>query len=88
LHGTAIDWAYTTEEEPHLNNRKLAWPRGKVLGGSSSTNYMYFMRGNRYDYDHWQELGNKGWGYADVLPYFKKADHGDWRTRSQKFGRV
>jgi choline dehydrogenase len=70
-----VDWNYTTEEEPHLNNRKLYWPRGKVLGGSSSINAMIYTRGNRYDYDHWQEQGNEGWSYVDVLPYFKKAEN-------------
>ncbi len=74
LAGTAVDWAYTTEEEPHLNNHKLSWTRGKVLGGSSSINYMTYSRGNRYDFDHWQALGNQGWGYESVLPYFKKAE--------------
>ncbi len=73
LLGTAVDWAYMTEEEPSLNNRKLPWPRGKVLGGSSSLNATLYVRGNRADYDHWQEQGNAGWSYNDVLPYFKKA---------------
>lgn len=77
LLGTAVDWSYMTEEEPQLNNRKLPWPRGKVLGGSSSINAMSYARGNRSDYDRWQELGNAGWSYADVLPYFKKAEHRD-----------
>src|ERR1700760_4373704 len=72
---SAIDWAYVTEEEPHLHHRKLQWPRGKVLGGSSSINVMIYVRGNPYDYDHWQELGNQGWTYADVLPYFKKMEN-------------
>ncbi len=72
---TAVDWAYATEEEPHLNNRKISWPRGKVLGGSSSINYMLYARGNRHDFDQWQALGNEGWSYADVLPYFKKAEN-------------
>ena len=72
---TAVDWAYSTEAEPHLNNRKIYWPRGKVLGGSSSINYMVYVRGNRHDFDHWQALGNEGWSYADVLPYFKKAEN-------------
>jgi choline dehydrogenase len=75
LFGSAADWIYYTEEEPHLNNRKIYWPRGKVLGGSSSTNFMVYVRGNRHDYDHWHELGNKGWSYADVLPYFKKIEN-------------
>lgn len=77
LLGTSIDWTYVTEEERHLNNRKILWPRGKVLGGSSSINATLYVRGNRFDYDYWQELGNTGWSYADVLPYFKKAEHRD-----------
>jgi choline dehydrogenase-like flavoprotein len=55
---SAVDWDFYTEEEPHLNNRKIYWSRGKVLGGSSSTNFMAYVRGNRYDYDHWKELGD------------------------------
>ncbi|ARV57531.1 choline dehydrogenase [Nostocales cyanobacterium HT-58-2] len=70
-----IDWAYFTEEEPHLNGRKIFHPRGKVLGGCSSINAMVYIRGNRHDYDRWQELGNPGWGYQDVLPYFKKFEN-------------
>ncbi|MBA2394848.1 MAG: GMC family oxidoreductase N-terminal domain-containing protein [Ktedonobacteraceae bacterium] len=72
---TLYDWSYSTEEEPELLGRKMPWPRGKVLGGCSSINAMIYIRGNRYDYDAWQEAGNPGWGYADVLPYFKKAEH-------------
>src|SRR2546421_2171109 len=75
LFKSPLDWAYETEEQPHLNNRKLYWPRGKMLGGSSSINAMVYMRGNRRDYDHWHELGNEGWSYSDVLPYFKKAEN-------------
>ncbi|MEH2465792.1 GMC family oxidoreductase [Nostoc sp.] len=75
LWGTEADWAYFTEEEPHLNNRKIYCPRGKVLGGSSSINAMIYIRGSRHDYDHWQELGNPGWSYQDVLPYFKKSEN-------------
>ncbi len=74
LFKTPVDWDYATEEEPRLNGRAQYWPRGKVLGGSSSINIMIYMRGNRADYDRWQALGNDGWGYADVLPYFKKAE--------------
>ena len=86
LLGSPVDWAYFTEEEPHLENRKIYWPRGKVLGGSSSINWLMYVRGNRYDYDQWQALGNNGWSYAGVLPYFKKTEnyeHGssDYRGR-------
>ncbi|MEH2252811.1 GMC family oxidoreductase [Nostoc sp.] len=75
LWGTEVDWAYFTEEEPYLKNRKISCPRGKVLGGSSSINAMIYIRGSRHDYDHWQELGNPGWSYQDVLPYFKKSEN-------------
>jgi choline dehydrogenase-like flavoprotein len=75
LFKTPYDWAYVTEEEPFLDNRKLYWPRGKVLGGCSSINAMIYIRGNQYDYNSWQEAGNPGWGYADILPYFKKAEN-------------
>jgi choline dehydrogenase len=68
------DWAYYTEPEAQLGNRNLYWPRGKVLGGSSSLNAMIYIRGHRFDYDHWRDIGNPGWGYADVLPYFKKSE--------------
>jgi choline dehydrogenase len=72
---TGVDWAYSTEEEPYLNHRKIDWPRGKALGGSSSINYMVYVRGHRHGFDHWRALGNEGWSYADVLPYFKKAEN-------------
>jgi choline dehydrogenase len=75
LWGTEVDWAYFTEAEPHLNNRKIYCPRGKVLGGTSSINAMIYIRGNRHDFDHWQELGNHGWSYQNVLPYFKKSEN-------------
>ncbi|MDZ8239451.1 MAG: GMC family oxidoreductase N-terminal domain-containing protein [Nostoc sp. ChiQUE01a] len=75
LWGTEVDWAYFTEEEPYLNNRKIYCPRGKALGGTSSINAMIYIRGNRHDYDRWQELGNPGWSYQDVLPYFKKSEN-------------
>ena len=70
----SINWNYETAPEPHLNNRQLYWPRGKVLGGSSSINAMCYCRGHRKDYDHWEALGNPGWGSEDVLPYFKKSE--------------
>ncbi|MFL9458859.1 GMC family oxidoreductase [Tolypothrix bouteillei VB521301_2] len=75
LLGTEVDWGYFSEPEPYLNNRKIFCSRGKVLGGSSSINFMFYVRGNRQDYDRWQELGNPGWSYQDVLPYFKKSEH-------------
>jgi choline dehydrogenase len=68
------DWAFYTEPEAQLGNRNLYWPRGKVLGGSSSLNAMIYIRGQRQDYDRWRDLGNPGWGYSDVLPYFKKSE--------------
>jgi choline dehydrogenase len=68
------DWTYFTEPEPQLGNRSLYWPRGKVLGGSSSINAMIYIRGHRADYDQWRDLGNPGWSYSDVLPYFKKSE--------------
>lgn len=75
LFKSTSDWSYYTEEQEQLKQRKLYMPRGKVLGGSSSINTMIYIRGNRYDYDHWSTLGNHGWSYAEVLPYFKKAEH-------------
>jgi choline dehydrogenase len=75
LFKTSVDWNYATEPEPHLHNRRLYWPRGKVLGGSSAINAMIYVRGNRADYDYWRELGNAGWGFAEVLPYFKKSEN-------------
>ncbi|MBW4444810.1 MAG: GMC family oxidoreductase N-terminal domain-containing protein [Plectolyngbya sp. WJT66-NPBG17] len=75
LLGSEVDWGYFSEPEPYLNNRKIFCPRGKVLGGSSSINIMIYLRGNPHDYNHWQSLGNPGWSYQDVLPYFKKSEH-------------
>lgn len=71
----AINWCYETDPEPNMNGRKLAWPRGKVLGGTSSINGMVYIRGQREDYDHWSSLGNEGWSYEEVLPYFKRSEH-------------
>ena len=75
LLGSEVDWKYFSEPEPYLNNRQIFCPRGKVWGGSSSINFLLYVRGNHHDYDHWQELGNPGWSYQDVLPYFKKSEH-------------
>ncbi len=69
------DWGYKSEPEPHLNNRKLATPRGKVIGGSSSINGMVYVRGHAKDFDHWAESGADGWSYSDVLPYFKRMEN-------------
>ncbi|WP_121065436.1 choline dehydrogenase [Chachezhania antarctica] len=69
------DWGYQSEPEPHLDGRRLATPRGKVIGGSSSINGMIYVRGHACDYDHWRDTGAKGWGYADVLPYFKRLEN-------------
>jgi len=69
------DWGFATEPEPHLGGRVLATPRGKVLGGSSSINGMVYVRGHAGDFDYWAESGATGWGYADVLPYFKRMEH-------------
>lgn len=73
------DWGYVTEPEPHMDNRVMACPRGKVIGGSSSINGMIYVRGHARDFDTWAEMGADGWSYADVLPYFKRAEtwHGD-----------
>ncbi len=68
------DWGYRSEPEPHLGGRRLATPRGKVVGGSSSINGMVFVRGHAKDFDHWRDSGATGWGYADVLPYFKRME--------------
>ena len=70
----SLNWNYETEPEPNLYNRRLYWPRGRVLGGSSSINAMCYVRGHASDYDDWRDLGNPGWGFADVLPYFKRAE--------------
>ncbi|GAB3466177.1 GMC family oxidoreductase N-terminal domain-containing protein [Massilia terrae] len=72
-----LNWQYFTQPQQELDGRCLFWPRGKVLGGSSSTNAMIYTRGNRADYDHWAALGNAGWSYAEVLPYFLRAEHHD-----------
>ena len=69
------DWGYQSQPEPNLGNRRLATPRGKVIGGSSSINGMVYVRGHARDFDHWQDSGAAGWGYGDVLPYFKRMEH-------------
>ena len=69
------DWGYATQPEPHLNGRRLAAPRGKVIGGSSSINGMVYVRGHACDFDHWEASGASGWGFADVLPYYKRMEN-------------
>lgn len=81
----AFNWGYMTEPEPHLNGRPLWLPRGRVLGGSSSINGMFYMRGHPRDYDDWQALGATGWGYRDVLPYFIKMEK-SWRGEGRYHG--
>jgi len=71
------NWNYWTEKQAYLNNRKLFWPRGKVLGGSSAINGLLYVRGHQRDYDEWAQLGCKGWSYEDILPYFKKSEGSD-----------
>ncbi len=74
LHNPKTDWSYVTEPDPGLNGRSLDWPRGKTLGGSSSINGLLYIRGQHQDYDHWRQLGNVGWSFEDVLPYFKRSE--------------
>ncbi len=73
-HDPKFNWSYMSEPEPHVDNRQLFHPRGKVLGGSSSINMMAYVRGNHGDYDRWRQKGLTGWSYDDVLPYFKRAE--------------
>ena len=69
-----LNWRFDTEPDPNMNGRRIYWPRGKTLGGSSSINGLIYIRGQHQDYDHWAELGNTGWGHDDVLPYFVKSE--------------
>ncbi len=74
LHNPNTDWCYKTQPDPGLNGRSIDWPRGKTLGGSSSINGLLYVRGQHQDYDHWRQLGNAGWSWEDVLPYFKRSE--------------
>ncbi len=90
------DWCFKTEAEAGLNGRQLNYPRGKVIGGCSAINGMIYMRGQAADYDHWRQLGNPGWGWQDVLPYFKRSEDrvrggdelhgqgGEWRVEGMR----
>ena len=71
----AINWMFETEPGEGTGGRRIAFPRGKVMGGSSAINAMLYVRGQRQDYDDWAQRGNRGWSYEDVLPYFRKAEH-------------
>ena len=96
MNNPRTDWCFSTEPSEGLNGRALAYPRGKVLGGCSSINGMIYMRGQARDYDHWRQLGNAGWGWDDVLPYFKRMEDragraddmhgagGEWRVEEQR----
>ena len=75
-----VNWCYKTEEDQGLNGRQGYWPRGKVLGGSSSINAMCFVRGQQADFDHWEAAGNPGWSWQDVKPYFIKMEHNEAGT--------
>ncbi len=74
IHNPSVDWCYKTEPDPGLNGRSIEWPRGKVLGGSSSLNGLLYVRGQPQDYDRWRQMGNVGWAWDDVLPLFKRAE--------------
>jgi choline dehydrogenase len=71
----SLNWGYDTEPQRHLEGRRVHWPRGRVLGGSSAINGMVYIRGNASDYDGWRQMGNAGWSFADVLPYFKRSEN-------------
>jgi len=75
IHNPKVDWCYKTEPDPELNNRSIDWPRGKVLGGSSSLNGLLYVRGQPQDYDRWAQMGNPGWSWDDVLPLFKRSEN-------------
>ena len=75
LFGTEVDWQYQTAPQSKLNDRRLDWPRGKAFGGSSAINNMIYIRGAKWDFDRWGELGNEEWNYEDVLPFFKKSEN-------------
>ena len=77
IHNPSVDWCYKTEPDPGLNGRSIEWPRGKVLGGSSSLNGLLYVRGQPQDYDRWRQMGNAGWGWEDVLPLFKRAERNE-----------
>ncbi|HYE52247.1 MAG TPA: choline dehydrogenase [Azospirillaceae bacterium] len=77
MRSKTLNWNYTTEPQRHLQGRRLFWPRGKTLGGSSASNAMIYIRGHAHDYDDWEAAGNPGWGWRDVLPLFKRAENNE-----------
>jgi choline dehydrogenase len=81
----AVTWGYRTEREPHCHGREIAVPRGRVLGGTSSINAMIYARGHPLDFDEWRATGLEGWGYADLLPYFKRSER-NWRGETPFHG--
>ena len=74
MYNNSVNWCFKTESDPGLNGRQIDWPRGKVLGGSSSINGLLYVRGQPEDYDRWRQMGNTGWGWDDVLPLFKRTE--------------
>jgi len=74
IYNPDITWQYQTEPQPEMHNRRINWPRGKVLGGSSAINGLIYIRGQKEDYDLWRQMGNAGWSFDDVLPYFRRAE--------------
>lgn len=77
IHNPSVDWCYKTEPDPGLNGRSIEWPRGKVLGGSSSLNGLLYVRGQPQDYDRWRQMGNVGWSWEDILPLFKRSENNE-----------
>ncbi len=77
MHDPKFDWCFKTEPDAGLNNRSIEWPRGRVLGGSSALNGLLYVRGQAQDYDNWSQLGNQGWSFNEVLPYFKKSENNE-----------
>lgn len=75
IHKPNLGWGYKTDPEPEMQGREILWPRGRVLGGTSSINGLIYIRGQSEDYEQWRQMGNAGWGWDDVLPYFKKAEN-------------
>ena len=77
LVGEKVNWCFNTVPQKHVDNREMHYPQGRTMGGSTSINAMIYIRGHRADYDHWEKMGNAGWGYKDVLPYFKVSENNE-----------